>query len=232
MIHKWEELPEFMRIPDVRPYYEILRKKRAGLLLKRLFDVTASACLLVVLFPVFLLLAIAIRADSKGPVFYRQVRVTQYGRKFRIHKFRSMVNAADQKGALITADGDARITGVGRILRGKRLDELPQLIDVFRGDMSFVGARPEVPVYVRRYTPEMLATLLLPAGVTSPASIRFRDEGKVLSKAENPENAYIEKILPEKMQWNLEWLEGWSFRGDTGVLVQTVKAVCGGKDLR
>ena len=173
ILKKWEELPENLRTDAVRPYYDLLARRRGSLALKRCFDVVVSAMMLLVLAPVFLVLAIAIKLDSPGPVFYRQVRVTQYGREFRIFKFRSMVSDADKRGSLVTVSGDSRITRVGHFIRNCRLDELCQLIDIFRGTMTFVGTRPEVPKYVAAYTPEMMATLLLPAGVTSEASILY-----------------------------------------------------------
>ena len=173
MLRKWEDLPQEMRTEEVRPYYDLLRKKQGSLLCKRLFDILASLVLLVLLSPVFLVLAIAIKLDSRGPVFYRQVRVTQYGREFRIFKFRTMVQNADHIGSQVTVSGDSRITRVGKVIRSCRLDEVGQLLNVLGGSMSFVGTRPEVPKYVARYTPEMMATLLLPAGVTSAASLRL-----------------------------------------------------------
>lgn len=221
-LRKWEELPQYMQVKEVRKYYDILYRKKNSLLLKRMFDIAVSAILLFLLSPLFLILAIMIKADSKGPVFYRQVRVTQYGRKFRIHKFRSMIDRADEKGSLVTAGDDSRITRAGRLIRDKRLDELPQLIDVLQGNMTFVGVRPEVPKYVKAYTPEMRATLLLPAGITSLASIYYKDEGKLLDNAEDPERIYIEEILPKKMGWNLRGIEGVGFFKEIEVMFMTV----------
>lgn len=221
-MRKWEELPQYMQVKEVRKYYDILYRKKNILLLKRMFDIAVSAILLFLLSPLFLILAIMIKADSKGPVFYRQVRVTQYGRKFRIHKFRSMIDRADEKGSLVTAGDDSRITRAGRLIRDKRLDELPQLIDVLQGNMTFVGVRPEVPKYVKAYTPEMRATLLLPAGITSLASIYYKDEGKLLDNAEDPERIYIEEILPKKMEWNLRGIEGVGFFKEIEVMFMTV----------
>lgn len=226
-LRKWEDLPQFMQVKEVRKYYKILRRKEKSLFFKRVLDVIASAVLLVLLSPVFLVLAIAIKADSKGPVFYRQVRVTQYGKLFRIHKFRSMVNRADQKGSLVTVGGDGRITKIGRLIRDKRLDELPQLIDVLEGNMSFVGVRPEVPEYVKHYTREMRATLLLPAGITSLTSIYYKGEGKLLENAGDPDKTYIEEILPKKMEWNLRGIEEYGFWKEIGVMFMTVFSVCG-----
>ena len=154
---KWEKLPPEMQTDSVRRYYDILAKRKGGLLLNRIFDIVCSLILLLILLPVFLILAIAIKIDSRGPVFYRQERITQYGKKFRIHKFRTMVQNAD-KGSQVTTNNDSRITRMGKIIRKCRLDEISQLIDVLQGTMTFVGTRPEVPKYVEHYTPEMLAT--------------------------------------------------------------------------
>ena len=226
MMKKWESLPPEMQIDEVREYYEILRKKQLSLFFKRAFDIVVSLLMLIVLSPAFLVLAIAIKLDSKGPVFYRQVRVTQYNRKFRIFKFRSMVQDAD-KGAQVTVSGDARITRVGRIVRKCRLDEVSQLIDVLRGTMTFVGTRPESLKYVDRYTPEMMATLLLPAGVTSMASILYQDEAELLDNAEDADEVYINKILPEKMYYNLNEIKRFSFWRDIKIMFMTVFAVLG-----
>lgn len=226
MLCKWELLPAQLQTEEVRPYYDILRKKQASLLLKRVFDIVVSALMLVVLSPVFLVLAIAIKADSPGPVFFRQVRVTQYAKPFRIFKFRSMVQGAD-KGSQVTVGADSRITRVGKFIRRYRLDELCQLIDVLRGTMTFVGTRPEVPKYVASYTPEMMATLLLPAGVTSLASIFYKDEDKLLEGAADVDSTYIGKILPGKMYFNLKAIRQFSFFGDIRVMVMTILAVLG-----
>ena len=228
ILKKWEDLPEFLQTDAVRPYYELLSKRRGSLLLKRCFDVAVSALMLLVLAPVFAVLAVAIKLDSPGPVFYRQVRVTQYGRKFRIFKFRSMVQGADKRGSLVTVSGDSRITRVGHFIRKCRLDELCQLIDIFRGTMTFVGTRPEVPKYVAAYTPEMMATLLLPAGVTSKASILYKDEAELLDAAEDVDAVYIRDVLPDKMRYNLDELKSFSFFSDLKTMFQTVFAVLGG----
>ncbi len=223
---KWEKLPEDMRTEAVRPYYDILAKKRFSLFWKRVFDIVVSLILLLLLSPLFLILAIAIKLDSKGPVFYRQVRVTQYGKTFRIFKFRSMVVNAD-RGSQVTVSGDARVTRVGKFVRKCRLDEVSQLIDVLRGTMTFVGTRPEVPKYVAAYTDEMRATLLLPAGVTSRASISYKDEADLLDASDDPDRTYVEKILPEKMKYNLDSTRHYSFFGDIGTMFATVFAVLG-----
>lgn len=226
LLKKWEQLPPEMQTEEVRKYYDILKKKQVSLFFKRMFDIVVSFLMLILLSPLFLILAIAIKIDSKGPVFYRQVRVTQYNRKFRIFKFRSMIRDAD-KGSLVTLDGDARVTRVGKFVRKCRLDEISQLINVLNGDMTFVGTRPEVPKYTERYTPEMMATLLLPAGITSLASILYKDEAKLLDAAEETDKVYIEKILPAKMYYNLKSIENFSFWGDIRIMFMTVFAVLG-----
>lgn len=227
MLKKWDDLPAEMRTEAVKKYYDALKKKRAALFFKRVFDVLVSFLMLLLLSPVFLLLAIAIKIDSKGPVFYRQVRVTQYGRRFRIFKFRTMVQNADKIGSLVTVGNDARVTRVGRLIRKCRLDEICQLIDVFRGTMTFVGTRPEVPKYVEAYSDEMMATLLLPAGVTSEASIYYKDEDALLLGAEDPDLVYTKEILPAKMRYNLLSIKQFGFFRDIGVMVKTVFAVLG-----
>lgn len=227
MLCKWEQLPDEMRTDAVRPYYDKLKKKQFSLLCKRLFDVVVSAAMLLILLPVFLVLAIAIKLDSPGPVFYRQVRVTQYGKQFKIFKFRSMVSNADKIGAQVTVGNDSRITRVGNVIRKCRLDELCQLIDVLRGTMTFVGTRPEVPKYVASYTPEMLATLLLPAGVTSLASIFYKDEDTLLDGAQDVDRTYTQTILPQKMRYNLKALETFRFWGDIKLMFMTFFAVLG-----
>ena len=226
-IIKWDKLPEEMKTEEVKKYYDILKKKKFSLFFKRVFDFFVSLIMLIILSPIFLILAIAIKIDSPGPVFYRQLRVTQYGKKFRIFKFRTMVNNADKIGAHVTVDGDSRITRVGKFIRKCRLDEVSQLIDVLRGTMSFVGTRPEAVKYVDKYTPEMMATLLLPAGVTSLASIYYKDEGELLSGAEDTDKTYIEEILPAKMKYNLRAIEKFSFFGEIKVMFMTVFAVLG-----
>ena len=175
MLKKWEELPDFMQCEEIRAYYDVLSKKRAALVCKRVFDVFAAAVLLILLAIPMGVIALLIKLDSPGPVFFRQERVTTYGKTFRIHKFRTMVNHADKMGTAVTVGGDSRITKIGAKLRSCRLDELPQVLDVLAGDMSFVGTRPEATKYVAAYRPEYYATLLLPAGITSEASIRYKD---------------------------------------------------------
>ena len=225
ILPKWEELPDDIRTESVRPYYEALSKRKAGLFFKRLFDIFAALDLIILLGIPMLIIAIMIKSDSKGPVFFRQERVTSYGAKFRIHKFRTMVNNADKIGSSVTVDNDNRITKVGSKLRNHRLDEFPQLFDVLSGDMSFVGTRPEVVKYVDRYSEEMKATLLMPAGITSIASIEYKDEAELLDKAEDADEVYIKEILPAKMKFNLKSVKEFGFFKDIGVLFKTVAAV-------
>lgn len=227
-IIKWEQLPPEMQTEEVRKYYDILKKKKVSLFFKRAFDFVMSLIALIILSPVYLILAITIKIDSRGPVFYRQERVTQYGKRFRIHKFRTMVQNAD-KGSQVTVNNDNRITRVGKIIRNCRLDEIAQLIDVLQGTVTLVGVRPESPKYVAAYNDEMMATLLLPAGVTSLASIYYKDEAKLLDGVEDADKVYIEKILPGKMYYNLKGLEKFSFWGDIKILFMTVFAVLGKK---
>lgn len=226
MLRKWEGLPQEMQTEEVRKYYDILKKKQISLFFKRVFDIVVSSIMLILLSPVFLILAIAIKIDTPGPVFYRQVRVTQYNKKFRIFKFRSMCQGAD-KGSQVTVSGDARVTRVGKFVRGCRLDEISQLIDVWRGTMTFVGTRPEALKYTEHYTAEMMATLLLPAGVTSLASIIYKDEAKLLDVAEDTDKVYIEEILPAKMYYNLKAIENFSFWDDIKTMFMTLFAVLG-----
>lgn len=225
ILPKWEELPDDLRTDVVRPYYDALSKHKAGLFFKRVFDVCAALDLIILLGIPMLVIAIMIKCDSKGSVFFRQERVTSYGNKFRIHKFRTMVNNADKMGSSVTVDNDSRITKVGAKLRNLRLDEFPQLFDVLAGDMSFVGTRPEVGKYVDKYNDEMKATLLMPAGITSTASIEYKDEAELLEKAEDADVVYVNEILPAKMEYNLKSVKEFGFFKDIGVLFKTVAAV-------
>lgn len=226
---KWEDLPAEMQLPEVREYYDILEKKKGSLFLKRVFDIVVSSVLLVLLSLVIILLSIAIKLDSKGPVFYRQERYTQYGRKFRIHKFRSMCDGADKKGSLVTVGNDVRVTRVGKLVRKCRLDEIAQLIDVLKGDMTFVGVRPEVKKYVDEYKDEWKATFLLPAGVTNLTCIYFKDEDEMLAGVDDVDREYIGKILPIKMKWNLKGIKEFGFWNDIKLMFMTFFAVCGKK---
>lgn len=224
----WEKLPTDMQTEAVREYYDILKKKKCGLFFKRAFDVLVSFIMLSVLWPIFLILALIIKIDSKGPVFYRQERITQYGKKFRIFKFRTMVANADKIGTQVTVSNDNRITRVGKLLRKTRIDEIPQLIDILRGTLTFVGTRPEVEKYVSQYTDEMKATLLLPAGVTSEASIRYKDESRLLDAAsDDADSVYVNKIIPSKMKYNLRALKTFDFWKDIKIMFMTVFAVLG-----
>lgn len=226
LLRKWEDLPLEMQTDAVRKYYDVLKKKQLSLFLKRTFDVIVSALLLILLSPVFLILAIAIKLDSPGTVFYRQERVTQYGKRFRIHKFRTMVQNAD-RGSNVTVHHDARITRVGRLIRNCRLDEIAQLLDVLSGNMTLCATRAEATKYVEQYTPEMLATLLLPAGVTSLASILYKDEAELLDGADDPDAVYVNEILPAKMAYNLKTLEHFSLWNDLKTMFMTIFAVLG-----
>lgn len=225
MLKKWEELPEFMRIPEVRPYWEVLNKKRGQLVLKRVFDLFAALVFTILLALPMLVIAILIKFDSRGPVFYRQERVTKNGKHFRIHKFRTMVHNADKIGFAVTVGNDIRITRIGKTLRKLRLDELPQLFDVFTGNISFVGTRPEAVKYVKQYKPEYFATLLLPAGITSEASIHYKDENKLLNSSENVDEIYMAQVLPRKMEWNLNSIKHYRFVSELGIMVRTFFAV-------
>ena len=226
ILRKWEDLPENMKYDEVRYYYDLLSKRKVSLVFKRIFDVVAAIIMLVVLSPLFLILIIAIKIDSKGPAFYRQVRITTYGREFRIFKFRTMVQNAD-RGSQVTVKNDNRITRVGKYIRKLRLDELCQLFNVISGDMTFVGTRPEVPKYVGHYSRKMTATLLLPAGVTSEASIYYKDEDKLLDEADDTDKVYIEKVLPSKMYYNLKAIEKFTFFHELAVMFKTFLAVLG-----
>lgn len=225
MLKKWEQLPSYMQTEAVRPYYKCLKKKKVSLLLKRFFDFTISFAMLLLVSPVLVVLAVLIVIDSSGGVFYRQERITQYGRKFKIIKFRTMIANADQIGTQVTVNNDQRITRVGKVLRKYRLDELPQLINILLGDMSFVGTRPESTYYVKRYTPEMFATLLLPAGVTSEASIQYKNEAKLLEEAEDVDEVYVKEILPRKMDINLLYIKHFSIFHEIITIFRTVLVV-------
>ena len=226
---KWDELPLEMQLSEVEPYYQLVSKRKGSLVLKRCLDFLLALVLLFLTSPLFIVLSIWIKLDSKGPVIYKQKRVTQYNRHFKIWKFRTMVTDADKKGGLVTSANDSRITKVGNFIRRVRLDELPQLVNVLKGEMSFVGTRPEVPRYTEQYSPEMMATLLLPAGITSLASINYKDEDTIISqmtaKGMTVDQAYVERVLPEKMHFNLAYLRDFSFIGDIKIMLQTVVEV-------
>ena len=224
----YERLPRELQCDEVKRYYDILDKKRASLFFKRVTDLVLSLLMIVFLLLPMAVIAVIIKATSKGPVLYKQERVTTYGKRFRIWKFRTMTVGADKAGALVTSANDSRITGVGATLRKFRLDELPQVFHVLSGKMSFVGTRPEVVKYVDRYTPEMRATLLMPAGITSLASIRFKDEDAMIGDVSDPQEVdriYVEEILPKKMAYNLEYISRFGFGSDIGLMLSTFKNV-------
>ena len=225
ILRKWEDLPDNIRNEAVRPYYDSLQKKKFSLACKFIFDRVMALLLLICLSPVFLILAILIKQDSQGYVFFSQERVTQYGKVFRIYKFRTMVNNAEELGTKVTTDNDTRITRIGNKLRKCRLDELPQLINILKGEMSFVGTRPEVMNFVKVYTPEMMATLLMPAGVTSTASIEYKDEDKILVGVKDINEVYVNKVLPKKMEFNLKYVKEFSVKEDLILMFKTVGAV-------
>lgn len=225
LFRSWSQLPSYMRKAEVKEYYLALRKKQNSLKVKRVCDIVLAVLVLLIVWPVMAGVAIAIKLDSPGPVFFRQERITAYGRKFRIFKFRTMVKNAQQLGTQVTVGQDARITGVGKKIRKYRIDELPQLFNVLLGDMSFVGTRPEVEKYVRQYSPEMFATLLLPAGITSRASICYKDEEKILEGCEDVDKAYVELVLPGKMEYNLKSVKEFSLLADFKTMIDTIFAV-------
>lgn len=229
ILRKWEDLPEFMKTEEVRQYYEVLNERRGSLILKRAMDLVGGLILLIILAIPMAVIAVLIKLDSEGPVFYRQERITIYGKHFKIHKFRTMVSNADKIGTAVTVGNDSRITKVGAKLRGCRLDELPQVLDLISGNMSFVGTRPEAVKYVEKYKPEYYATLLLPAGITSEASIRYKDEAKLLETADDVDRVYVEEVLPEKMKCNLQSIMEFSFIGEIKTMFRTVYAVLGRK---
>ena len=227
MLKSWDSLPDNLRVDEVRPYYDKLKSKRFSRFFKRVFDFVVALICLVVLAVPMIVIAVWIKIDSKGSVLYRQQRVTTYGKVFRIHKFRTMVNNADKIGTHVTVGDDSRITNVGKKLRHLRLDELPQLFDVLQGNMSFVGTRPEALKYVEQYKNEYYATLLMPAGITSEASIRYKDEDVLLKNADDVDRVYVEEVLPDKMKWNLESIKQFGFFKDILTMFRTVAAVLG-----
>lgn len=225
ILRSWDKLPDFMHCKEVKPYYDTLAKKRISLRIKRIFDMILAGSLFVILAVPMLIISIIIKLDSEGPAFYRQERITAYGKKFKIHKFRTMVNDADKIGSTVTVSDDNRITTIGTVLRKYRIDELPQLFDVLAGNMSFVGARPEAVKYVKQYTKEMRATLLLPAGITSEASIRYKDEAGMFDSSEDVDRIYVEQILPEKMKYNLKSIKDFSFWGEIHTIIRTIHVI-------
>ncbi|NLD19034.1 MAG: sugar transferase [Clostridiales bacterium] len=229
MLVSWDKLPQEMKSEEVKAYYDILLNKKASLLFKRIFDIVVSILMIVLLSWLFIVLAIAIKIDSRGPVFYRQERITSANKPFRIFKFRTMVDNADRMGSLVTVGKDNRVTRVGAKIRKCRLDEIPQLFNVLKGEMTFVGTRPEVKKYVDKYSNQMLATLLLPAGITSLASINFKDEDGILlnysKSGVEVDEAYIKHVLPKKMEYNLKYMKDFNFCADIKLMIQTVVSV-------
>lgn len=229
ILGEWKDIPDFIKNKEIKKYYDILKRKKIQLFFKRILDIVLSALLLILLFPIFMILSIAIKCESEGPIFYRQERITKYGKTFRIFKFRTMIQNADKTGDLVTIKNDNRITKIGKLIRKCRLDELPQLINILIGDMSFVGTRPEVKKYVDKYTDEMKATLLMPAGVTSIASIKYKDEDDIISKylsnGENIDDIYINRVLPEKMKYNLEYIQTFNIFKDIYICLNTITAI-------
>lgn len=217
---------DYFKCQEVQKAELYLSKRKKDLLLKLIFDKAVALIMLIFLSPIFLILGIIIKLEDKGPVFYRQERVTKNGKIFKIYKFRTMITNADKIGSLVTTENDSRITKIGSVIRKYRLDEIPQLLNVIEGDMSFVGARPEVLKYVLNYTDEMKVSLLLPAGITSRSSIEFKDEEILIKKYTESgltvDQAYIEKILPIKMQRNIEYVYNFNFFDDLKIMVSTV----------
>ena len=218
-------MPEFMKNKEVMKYHKILRRKKTQIFLKRCFDLIFSIILAALMLPFMAVVYFIIKFDSPGKVIFKQKRVTRYGKIFYVYKFRTMVENAEKLGTQVTTDGDNRITKSGKWLRKFRIDEFPQIFNIIKGDLSFVGTRPEVPKYVKHYTPEMMATLLLPAGVTSPASILYKDEAEFLKGSKNPDETYVNEILPQKMTYNLEYIKNFGLIYDIKIMIKTIIAV-------
>ncbi len=223
----WDKLPSYMKNPQVREYYDILLNRKFSLFLKRVLDVCLSAVLIVLLAIPMLVISLVVKFTSEGPAVFKQIRITTGGREFKILKFRTMTVNQDKNSSQITLTDDDRITGCGRFLRKYRLDELPQLFNVLSGSMSFVGTRPEVPRYVNKYSPEMYATLLMPAGITSLASIEFKDE-EVFMNGEDTDEKYVRLVLPKKMKLNLEYIRTFSVLKDIKIMFKTLTGVAAG----
>ena len=225
MLLPFEKLPAEFQNDAVKRYYDILKNKKRSLFFKRALDIFLSVLLLIVLIIPIIILSLCVKLTSKGPVLYKQVRVTAYNRHFHIYKFRTMVVNADKMGALVTSSDDPRVTKIGRFLRKFRLDELPQVFNVLKGDMSIVGTRPEVPRYVDAYAPAMYATLLMPAGITSLASIKFKNEERMLENSNSADEDYVNIILPKKMHYNLLYLKTFDIKTDLYLMFKTVTEV-------
>lgn len=224
----FEKLPAQFQNDSVKAYYDILSKRQGSIILKRVFDIIVSLILLVFLIIPIAVISILIKVNSPGPVLFKQKRVTTYGKIFMIYKFRTMVVNAESLGSKVTTKNDARVTSIGKTLRKFRLDELPQIFNVIGGSMSFVGTRPEVQKYVDLYEDEYYATLLLPAGITSLTSIKFKDEENLLSAivdTEKIDETYVKTILPQKMEYNLQYTKEFGFLSDIKIMFKTVKEV-------
>lgn len=224
----FEKLPAQFQNDSVKAYYDILSKRQGSIIVKRIFDIIVSLILLVFLIIPIAVISILIKVNSPGPVLFKQKRVTTYGRIFKIYKFRTMVVNAESLGSKVTTKNDARVTSIGKTLRKFRLDELPQIFNVIGGSMSFVGTRPEVQKYVDLYEDEYYATLLLPAGITSLTSIKFKDEENLLSAivdTEKIDETYVKTILPQKMEYNLQYTKEFGFLSDIKIMFKTVKEV-------
>jgi len=228
---KWDDMPKFMKNKEVKKHYEYLQKRKVSLFIKRVFDIFASILGLIFFSPIMIILGIAIKLDSKGPVFFKQERITTNNKTFKILKFRTMVQNADKIGSLVTVGNDNRITKVGKFIRKFRLDEFPQLINILKGDMSFIGTRPEVKKYVDCYTNEMKATLLMKAGLTSMTSIIYKDEAEIMEKhtkkGKSTDDIYVKYVLPDKMKINLEYINKFNIFYDIKIAIYTVLAVLG-----
>ena len=221
MIPRWENFPDSMKNECTLKYYNSISSKKISLIVKRFFDVICSLIFLIILFPVMILFSMLIKLESiNEPIFFKQKRITQYGKEFYIIKFRTMKSKSDISSS-ITYDNDPRVTKIGKILRKFRIDEFPQLINVFMGQMSFVGTRPEVQEYVDFYDNEMRSTLILPAGITSIASIKFKDEEKLLRDSKDVQKTYVENILPKKMVYNIEYIKQFNFLLDIKIMILT-----------
>lgn len=214
-----------MQTEKVEGYYKLLEKRKLSIAAKRIFDIFAALIMSIILIPVIIIFAVIIVIDSPGNPFFLQTRITRYGKKFKVFKFRTMVKNAERLGSQVTIENDSRITKVGKYLRKFRIDEFPQIFNVLFGDLSFVGVRPEVPKYVENYQDEMFATLLLPAGITSLTSILYKNESDFLKTAKNPDETYVKEILPQKMAYNLQYIKNFNFFGDIAIMFKTVKAV-------
>lgn len=224
-VSDFEDLPEPMRVPAVREYWELLQKKRGSLFWKRLLEWLLCGIVFLIALPFFLVFALLVKVTSPGPVFFRQERIGRDMKPFAILKFRTMAADADRRGVQLTTGNDSRITRFGRFLRAINMDEMPQLLNVLKGDMSLIGTRPEVRRYVDVYTDEMLATLLLRPGMLSNASVKYKNENDLLTGASDPVRVYIDTILPDKMRYNLEYLRELSVGEDLRIIGRSIACV-------